>query len=232
MPNYLPQDILTYLEMCSVERLSLQHGMNYRDDDSIFLMSRRIGAPYEDRLDPATNILTYEGHDASRSVKISEPKNVDQPFLTPFGTPTRNKKFFDAAKQYENGTRVIPLRVRVYEKLRPGIWVFNGTFALERAWMQICGHRKVFKFSLSLLPDNVKSTESQAAEIDHTRMIPSAIKQSVYKRDRGQCVLCGVKDNLHFDHDLAFKHGGTSLLAENIRLLCARHNLRKGARIE
>jgi hypothetical protein len=232
MPKYLPQDILTYLEMCSVEGLSRQQGMNYRDDDSIFLMSRRIGAPYEDRLDPTTNVLTYEGHDISRSAKIVEPKKVDQPSLTPFGTPTRNKKFYDAAKEYENGIRTIPLRVRVYEKLRPGIWVFNGTFALERAWMQICGDRKVFKFSLSLLPDNVKSAESQAPEIDHTRMIPSAIKQSVYKRDRGQCVLCGVKDNLHFDHDLAFKHGGTSLLAENIRLLCARHNLRKGARIE
>jgi hypothetical protein len=232
MPKYLPQDILAYLEMCSFEGLSLQHGMNYRDDDSIFLMSRRIGAPYEDRLDPATNILTYEGHDASQSAKIVEPKKVDQPSLTPFGTPTRNKKFFDAAKEYESGIRTIPLRVRVYEKLRPGIWVFNGTFALERAWMQVSGCRKVFKFSLSLLPDNATSTDSQAAEIDHTRMIPSAIKQAVYKRDRGQCVLCGVKDNLHFDHDLAFKHGGTSLLAENIRLLCARHNLRKGARIE
>ncbi|MES2222002.1 MAG: HNH endonuclease [Acidobacteriota bacterium] len=232
MPNYSPQDILTYLEMCSVEGLSLQQGMNYRDDDSIFLMSRRVGAPYEDRLDPTTNILTYEGHDASRSAEIPDPKAVDQPFLTSFGTPTRNKKFFDAAKQYENRTRVIPLRVRVYEKLRPGIWVFNGTFALEKAWIQASGPRTVFKFSLSLLPENVRSVGDLAAGIDHTRMIPSAIKQEVFKRDRGQCVLCGVKDNLHFDHDLAFKHGGTSLLAENIRLLCARHNLRKGARIE
>jgi hypothetical protein len=232
MPKYLPQDILAYLEMCTFEGLSLQQGMNYRDDNSVFLMSRRIGAPYTDRLDPKTNILTYEGHDAPRSIKIVEPKKVDQPTLTPHGTATRNKKFFDAAKEYETGTRKSPLPVRVYEKLRPGIWVFNGTFGLKKAWMQASGSRKVFKFSLSLLTDDAETIDNHPGGIDHTRMIPSAIKQEVYKRDRGQCVLCGVKDNLHFDHDLAFKHGGTSLLAENIRLLCARHNLRKGAKIE
>jgi hypothetical protein len=39
-------------------------------------------------------------------------------------------------------------------------------------------------------------------------------------------------DELHFDHIVPFSKGGTSLKAENIRLLCARHNLQKSARIQ
>jgi len=38
--------------------------------------------------------------------------------------------------------------------------------------------------------------------------------------------------NLHFDHDLPFSKGGTSISAKNVRLLCMKHNLQKSARIE
>ena len=38
---------------------------------------------------------------------------------------------------------------------------------------------------------------------------------------------CGATDNLHFDHVLPFSKGRSSLLAENVQLLCARHNLQK-----
>jgi hypothetical protein len=42
----------------------------------------------------------------------------------------------------------------------------------------------------------------------------------------------GATDNLHFDHDLPFSVGGSSLTAKNIRLLCARHNLEKSNKIQ
>jgi 5-methylcytosine-specific restriction endonuclease McrA len=66
----------------------------------------------------------------------------------------------------------------------------------------------------------------------HERLIPSAVKLEVWQRDKGQCVLCGSKENLHFDHDLPYSKGGSSLTAANIRLLCAKHNLSKGAKIQ
>jgi 5-methylcytosine-specific restriction endonuclease McrA len=47
----------------------------------------------------------------------------------------------------------------------------------------------------------------------------------------GKCVQCGSSDNLHFDHIIPFSLGGSSLVAENIQLLCARHNLQKRDRI-
>ena len=53
-----------------------------------------------------------------------------------------------------------------------------------------------------------------------------------WKRDGGQCVTCGSTDNLYFDQILPFSKGGSSLVAENIQLLCARHNLAKSDRIE
>jgi 5-methylcytosine-specific restriction endonuclease McrA len=57
------------------------------------------------------------------------------------------------------------------------------------------------------------------------------MKVEVWKRDGGKCVFCGSRDNLHFDHDLPYSKGGSSLLAKNIQLLCARHNLQKHDKI-
>ncbi len=66
---------------------------------------------------------------------------------------------------------------------------------------------------------------------ERRRIIPAAVKLEVWKRDAGRCVKCGAKDELHFDHDLPFSLGGTSMTANNVQLLCARHNLLKGGRI-
>ena len=50
--------------------------------------------------------------------------------------------------------------------------------------------------------------------------------------DGGRCVVCGATDELHFDHDLPWAKGGTSLVAGNVQLLCARHNISKRDRIQ
>jgi 5-methylcytosine-specific restriction endonuclease McrA len=44
--------------------------------------------------------------------------------------------------------------------------------------------------------------------------------------------MCGDTKNLHFDHELPFSKGGTSLSAKNVRLLCMKHNLQKSDKIE
>ena len=58
-------------------------------------------------------------------------------------------------------------------------------------------------------------------------MIPTAVKLAVWKRDGGRCIQCGSSDNLHFDDVIPYSRGGSSLRAENIQLLCAKHNLQK-----
>ena len=90
----------------------------------------------------------------------------------------------------------------------------------------------MFKFRLELKDIADVADDRTHEALEHTRLIPSAVKLEVWQRDKGRCCLCGSVDNLHFDHDLPFSKGGTSLSAKNIRLLCHRHNLQKRDRIE
>ena len=99
--------------------------------------------------------------------------------------------------------------------------------------------RRVYIFMLRPIPEinnstilNTKNDTDAQIKLPHRRLIPAHIKLEVWKRDHGQCVICGSKDNLHFDHDIPFSKGGSSLTASNVRLLCARHNLEKSDRIE
>jgi len=125
-PLGTPNEIISYLEMCRREGMSLQRGMNFAlgRDHSVILMSVRRNAPYRDRLEDDGNTLIYEGHDEPRSRLVPEPKTVDQPLSTPSGTLTENGKFDRAAQGFKSGQRP-PERVRVYEKLHQGIWSYN-----------------------------------------------------------------------------------------------------------
>lgn len=228
-----PGDVLSYQEMCVVENMSLQRGMNFRSRGrpNIILMSTRQGAPYRDQLEANGRVLIYEGHDVPRNLSTQDPKSIDQPEVNPTGKPTQNGRFFNAAKRAARGEP--PEFVRVYEKIKDGIWTFNGVFALTDAWKESDGHRTVFKFRLELRNVvDIAEDNRLLNELEHTRLIPSPVKVEVWKRDKGRCCLCGSSDNLHFDHDLPFSKGGTSLSPQNIRLLCRRHNLKKRDRIE
>lgn len=225
-------DVISHTEMCSQEGASLQRGMNFRlrNKASVLLMSQRRGAPYEDQVLDDGRVLIYEGHDSPRIAGGPDPKASDQPERTPKGRPTQNSLFYEAAIRFKSGEAPAEL-VRVYEKIHPGIWVFNGVFQLVDAWKESRGSRTVFRFRLELVEGTATGT-GQVIDLAHDRLIPTAVKREVWKRDKGRCVKCGSGDNLHFDHLLPFSKGGTSLLAKNIQLLCARHNLEKRDRIE
>ena len=94
----------------------------------------------------------------------------------------------------------------------------------------------MFKFRLEMIEDAegnmVTQVEPSVLEQEHNRLIPTSVKVEVYKRDKGQCVYCGAKTNLHYDHILPFSKGGSSTRAANIQLLCATCNLRKHDNIE
>ena len=100
------------------------------------------------------------------------------------------------------------------------------------AWQELINTRKVFKFKLELLDDEGISSSIGQHDIEHNQIIPTAVKLEVWRRDKGRCVKCGSQDNLHFDHIIPYSKGGASLVAENIQILCARHNLRKRDKIE
>ena len=160
----------------------------------------------------------------------SSAKAVDQPYRTAYGTLAQNGKFDEAAQGYKDGLRP-PERVRVYEKLRKGIWSYNGLFHLVDSWQEDDGDRKVFKFRLVAVEGEEDLARPPASHPVRRRVIPTSVKLAVWRRDGGKCVVCGATDELHFDHDLPYSKGGTSITEENVQLMCARHNLEKGAKI-
>ncbi len=227
----MQNEVIPYLEMCRREGTSLQKGMNFGlgGNHSVILMSVRPNAPYRDRFEEDNTTLIYEGHDVPKS-KAELPKLVDQEAKNISGTLTENGKFEKAAQDFKKGFRP-PERVRVYEKIKSGIWSYNGMFHLVDSWLEKDEHRKVFKFKLLAVEGEEDLSKPIPKEIVRRRAIPTWVKLEVWKRDQGKCVKCGATDELHFDHILPYSRGGTSITPENVQLLCARHNLQKSDKI-
>lgn len=194
----------------------------------MFLMSVRKNAPYKDQWLPEQQLLIYEGHDVS--AKGKEKKLIDQPMYRSGSNPSDNGKFFNEAIAFKQGKRSAPLQIQVYEKLDVGVWFDKGVFNLMDAEYIDESGRKVFKFYLH--PTDVVRTLDDPEEYKHERMIPTWVKVEVWKRDKGKCTICKKDTGLHYDHILPFSKGGRSEDPRNIQLLCARHNLQKGAKIE
>jgi len=236
--RFQPGDVISYTEMCSAASVNLQRGMNFRlrDTESIILMSLRPGAPYADRVEDDGRILIYEGHDVARTADAPHPKQLDQPERNWNGSLTQNGLFAEAARKYKEGVTP-PERVSVYEKIRSGIWVYNGLFELIDYWTEQSGGRTVFKFKFHFAgtheSDRPAVTSSTSASEDD-RLIPSRVKVEVWKRDRGRCAYpsCGATSGLHFDHIIPYSKGGSSKDSANIQILCGRHNLAKHDKIE
>jgi hypothetical protein len=244
LPRY--REIISYPDMLQREKLSLQKGMNFRvrggaSGYSIILMSVRKGAPYQDQWHdsgPHAGLLEYEGHDEPRRRGSGrEPKRVDQPMTLPSGRPTENGKFFQAAVAARDGVAE-PEIVQVYEKIADGIWCDRGRHLLVDAEIKAVPitanarrTRQVFRFYLrpTATPD-ARTTDAER-ELSLSRQIPTAVKVEVWRRDGGKCVQCGSMDNLHFDHDVPWSKGGSSITAANVKVMCARHNLSKSDKI-
>ena len=161
-PNFKTDDIISYAELVAEENTNIQKGMNFqiKPEYSIFLMSVRKNAPYADEWDEKANTLIYEGHDAPRNVSQT-PKEVDQPLTTPNGTLTENGKFFTAAQSYKMKLMEHPHKIKVYEKIKDGIWCYKGFFSLVDAKVVFDGVRNVFKFYLQ--PVEMKTFKKEIA---------------------------------------------------------------------
>jgi len=233
----MKDQVISYFEMCLNEGgQTLQRGMNFRLNPqySVVLMSQRSNAPYKDEISSDGLQLTYEGHDEPKTKGIDSPKLLDQPEKTKTGKLTQNGKFAQAAKEFKRGIRDAEI-VRVYEKMFDGVWTDKGFFKLidYNYILDAAKKRKVFRFILEEVEVDFADGHLHENKLKpRTRIIPSSIKKEVWARDKGRCVECGATDELHFDHDIPYSKGGSSITAENVKLLCARHNLQKSAKIQ
>jgi HNH endonuclease len=60
--------------------------------------------------------------------------------------------------------------------------------------------------------------------------VPESVRLFVWQRDKGQCVKCGSRERLEFDHIIPITAGGSST-ERNVQLLCESCNRSKGATI-
>jgi HNH endonuclease len=60
--------------------------------------------------------------------------------------------------------------------------------------------------------------------------IPESVRMFVWQRDGGQCIECGSKENLEFDHIIPVVEGGATT-ERNVQLLCEACNRKKGRKI-
>ena len=60
--------------------------------------------------------------------------------------------------------------------------------------------------------------------------VTESMRAEVWRRDNGQCVRCGSKQNLEFDHIIPVSKGGATTV-RNLQLLCKSCNLSKAAKI-
>ncbi len=232
----MKDEIISYREMCDKENVqTLQRGMNFRlnPNYSVILMSQRKNAPYNDRISDDGLGIEYEGHDVPKSEKVKDPKLYDQPRFTKNNKLTQNGLFAKAIDDYKDGKQDSEV-VRVYEKIFAGVWSEKGFFKLiDYKYQNDNSNRKVFKYILEEAEIEIEDNVLKENKLKpRTRIIPSNIKKEVWERDKGKCVICGAIDELHFDHDLPYSKGGTSITAENVKILCARHNLQKSDKIE
>jgi hypothetical protein len=226
-------EIIPYAKVCQRENgANLQQGMNFRlhGRHSVVVMSMRPNAPYADRIEEDGRVLIYEGHNQKRSPLCRNPEILDQLEFTKGGRLTDNGKFKKAAFDFKAGNRP-PERVHVYEKIKKGIWSYNGVFHLEDAWTEQSGQRKVFKFRLVAVQGEEDDSQPVPSDPNPGRVIPTSVKLAVWKRDGGKCAECGSKVNLHFDHIIPWSRGGSSTDVANIQILCAAHNLSKSDEI-
>ena len=191
-------------------------------------MSVTTWSPYSDEVLDEWREIVYEGHDVPRSKDLWDTKKLDQKLLHK-SWYTQNWNFFNAAHDFKEWKRLAEV-IKVYEKIKSWIRVYNWKFSLLDARADDSSGRIVYKYKLKIIEQN-STISIEKYKLDHNRMIPSKIKFAVRKRDWGKCVTCWSNKNLHFDHIIPYSKWWSSLVSENIQLLCAKHNLQKSDKI-
>ena len=133
--------LISYIQLVQNEGFQVQKGMNFGVKKSypMVLMSTQRNSPYNDKM-LEDGMIEYEGHDVPKSDKYLK-KEIDQPIANPSGTLTENGKFFQAAENYKQEERD-PAKIKVYRKIRAGVWVDMGFYDLINGFIAPDGKRK------------------------------------------------------------------------------------------
>jgi hypothetical protein len=70
--------------------------------------------------------------------------------------------------------------------------------------------------------------QEDAVAVPRREHVAVEIRRAVFERDGGRCVACGERFDIQFDHVIPLSMGGATTI-ENLQVLCAGCNARKGA---
>jgi len=84
--------------------------------------------------------------------------------------------------------------------------------------------------TLEKLRREVETLENCSVQVVAREPIPESVRLFVWRRDKGQCVRCGSRERLEFDHIIPVVAGGSNT-ERNLQLLCEACNRSKGATV-
>lgn len=125
------------------------------------------------------------------------------------------------------------------EKIDERIKYYAGIISKEKERIEIEREKEIIK--AEIIERNRKKEirrkameeliEENLIDVPKSRNpIPQEVKDVVWNRDSGRCVLCGSNEKLEFDHIIPFSKGGSDT-ARNIQLLCENCNRTKSDNI-
>ena len=106
------------------------------------------------------------------------------------------------------------------------------------SWYSVSDHDLSESDILALIKDSeqrrqnkLEAVRTPASNKKKTReLVSSEVQRAVWRRDQGKCVKCRSGDAIHYDHIIPVSKGGSNSV-NNIQILCAKCNMKKGATI-
>ena len=127
--------------------------------------------------------------------------------------------------------RAVPLGDRLNTA---GLWMFRGELFLisedlseSKAMAAIAVLLQTERKVAAREAAAVASLGTNDAKAVQRQAIPDDVKVVVWQRDQGQCVRCGSRAQLEFDHIIPLSMGGANTM-RNLQLLCEACNRGKG----